>query len=443
MVGERLLRRTHYTSELKKQIGKNIVLAGWVHDIRILGGINFVLLRDKDGIVQITASRDKVTKELLELISKLHQEDVITVKGKVVRSKQAPGGIEIIPSEMEIVNRAAVPLPLDPRRVTKANLDTRLDWRVLDLRTKESRAIFRIQSKIVEAMEDYLRKEGYLQVFTPCLIGGASEGGADVFPVVYFEKQAFLRQDPQLHRQLLIVAGFDKIFDLGPSWRAEPSHTTRHLCEHRGCAVELGFIKDETDIIKVEEQLVVAVLKRVKRECEEELDILQKEVKVPKIPFPELRFPKIYDILEELGKKIPFGEDLDKEAESLLAKYVKEKNKSEFFFINRFPFEAKPFYVMRVDEDPRWARSVDLIFKGIEQSSGGQREHRYEKIIQQIKEKGMNPESFRWFTEPFRYGAPPHGGFNLGLERFLMALLDLGNIREAVLFPRSPERLLP
>lgn len=438
-----MLKRTHYTSELKEQIGKNVVLAGWVHDTRILGGINFVVFRDREGMVQVTAPKEKVSKRVLDIVNKLRQEDVVTIMGKVVKTKIAKVGIEVIPSEIEIISKSTLPLPLDPRRVTKANLDTRLDWRVLDLRTKESRAIFKIQAKVVEAMEEFLRKEGYLQVFTPCLIGGASEGGADVFPVVYFEKQAFLRQDPQLHRQLVIAAGYDKIFDLGPSWRAEPSHTTKHLCEHRGCAVELGFIKDETDTVRIEEQLVVETLKKVKRECEEELEILKKEIKIPKTPFPELRFPKVYDILKELGKKIPFGEDLNKEAELLLAKYTKEKYKSEFFFINRFPFKIKPFYVMRVDEDPKWARSVDLIFKGIEQSSGGQREHRYEKIVQQIKEKGMNPESFKWFTEPFKYGVPPHGGFNLGVERFLMALLDLGNIREAVLFPRSPERLLP
>jgi aspartyl-tRNA synthetase len=327
--------------------------------------------------------------------------------------------------------------------VTRANLDTRLDWRVLDLRTKESTAIFKIQAKVVEGMEDYLKKNGHLQVFTPCLIGGASEGGADVFPVVYFEKEAFLRQDPQLHRQLLIASGYDKIFDLGPSWRSEPSHTTRHLCEHRGCAVEEGFIKDEIDTMRIEEKLIIAVLKKIKKECGGELELFNKKIKIPKTPFPEIRFPKLYDILEKLGKKIPHGEDLDRKAEILLARHIEKKYKSDFFFINRFPFKAKPFYVMRVDENPEWARSVDLIFKGIEQSSGGQREHRYEKIIQQVKEKRMSMKRMEWFTKFFKYGVPPHGGFNLGIERFVMALLDLKNIREAVLFPRVPERFLP
>ncbi|MDI6806391.1 MAG: aspartate--tRNA(Asn) ligase [Candidatus Aenigmarchaeota archaeon] len=439
-----MIKRTHYTNELKKAIGKDIKIVGWVHDSRVLGGINFLLLRDNKGIVQITAPKAKVSSDVLKICQKLHQEDVIAVKGKVVKSKIAKTGIEIIPSKIEVISQAHVPLPLDPRGVTKANLDTRLEWRVLDLRVPENLAIFKIQAKIAEWFEEYLRKEGYLQVFTPCLIGGISEGGADVFPVVYFEKQAFLRQDPQLHRELLILAGFDKIFDLGPSWRAELSHTPRHLCEHRGCAVELAFIKDETDTMRVEEELIIYALKKVKKECEEELKLLGKEIKIPRTPFPELRFPKIYEVLEkEFDKKIPYGEDYDRESEKLLGEYVKRKYKSDFFFVNRFPFKAKPFYVMRVDEDPRWARSVDLIFKGVEQSSGGQREHRYEKIIQQLKEKQMNVESMRWFTEHFKYGTISMGGFNLGIERFTMQLLDVSNIREAVLFPRTPERMLP
>ncbi len=433
----------YYTNQLKEMIGKKVKVAGWVHDTRILGGICFLILRDSRGKVQITASKDKVKEKIMENIKALRQEDTIIVEGKVVKNKAAPGGLEIIPSSIEVISKSATPLPLDPRGITKANLDTRLDWRVLDLRSERSSAIIQIQSKVVEGMEEFLRKNGFLQVFTPCIIGGISEGGADVFPVVYFDKQAFLRQDPQLHRQLTILAGYDKIFDLGPSWRAEPSHTTKHLCEHRGCAVEMGFIKDEHDTMSLEEQLVVAVLKKIKKECKEQLEILEKEIKIPKTPFPELRFPQLYDILAEFGKKLQFGQDLDRESEKILANYVKEKYKTDFFFVNRFPFKVKPFYVMRVDETPEWARSVDLYFKDIEQSSGGQREHRYEKIISQIREKGINPESLKWFTEPFKYGAIPHGGFNIGIERFVMALLDIKNIREVVLFPRAPERYLP
>jgi len=438
-----LLERTHFSDELKKVIGKNAVVSGWCQDIRLIGGINFITLRDKEGLVQITVPRKKVPKKIFDICNELHQEDVLSIKGKVIKNKIAKAGVEIIPMEVEVVSKAAVPLPLDPRKVVKANLDTRLDWRVLDLRTPQNLAIFKIQSKLIEGMEECLRKNGFIQVYTPSLLGGISESGSEVFPVVYYDKQAYLRQDPQLHRELLIAAGFDKIFDIGPSWRAEKSHTVRHLAEHRTIAPEMAFIKDESETIRLEAEMIVYVLKKIKKECKEELELLNKKISIPKIPFPELRFPKIYDILKTMGKKIPFGKDYDRESENLLWKYAKRKYKTDFFFVNRFPFDAKPFYVMRVDEEPKWARSVDLLFKGVELSSGGQREHRYKKILQQLKEKKMNLESMKWFTESFRYGVPPMGGFSVGIERFTQKLLDLKNVREATLFPRDTKRLVP
>ncbi len=372
----------------------------------------------------------------------LGSQDIIAVEGEPVEKRVAKVGPEVVPHRIEVISKSERTLPVDLTGKAESNLDTRLDWRALDLRRPEIFAVFKIQAKLVEGMEDYLRKEGFVQVFTPCLIGGTSEGGAEVFKTDYFGTEAYLRQDPQLHRQLLILGGFDKIYDLGPNWRAEPSHTPRHVCEHRGCAAELGFIEDETKTMRVEEKLVVTSLRKA-AECEGELKLLKKEIRIPKTPFPELRFPEIYEILAGMGKKIQHGEDYDRESEVLLSQYMEKEYDSEFFFVNRFPFKFKPFYVMRVDQEPTWARSVDLVYKGLEQSSGGQREHRHTKIVQQIEEKGMDPAAMKWFTEPFKFGAPPHGGFCLGLERLTMALLDLGNIREAVLFPRTPERLLP
>lgn len=437
------MERTHYTKELKECVGKEVVVKGWCHDVRLLGGINFVLLRDFTGTVQVKVERGKCSKEILELVNNLHQEDVLSVKGKVVKSKVAKIGVEIVPEKIEIVSRAETPLPLDPRWVTPANLDTRLTWRSLDLRRRENIAIFKIQAKLQEGMEEFLKKKGFLRVWTPSIIGGISEGGSEVFKIDFFGKEAYLRQDPQLHRQLLIAAGFEKIYDLGPSWRAEPSDQPTHLAEHRTIAPEFAFMKDEGDMIRLEQEMCVAGIKKVVEECGEELKVLGKEIKVPKLPFPELRFPKIYEILEEHGKKLSRGNDLDKESEKILADFVRKKYKHDFFFINRFPSAVKPFYVMKVDEDPEWARSVDLVFKGLEVSSGGQREHRYEKIVEQIKEKGLNLESLRWFTEVFKYGVPPHGGFSIGIERFTMKLLDIPNIKEVVLFPRYITRASP
>ncbi len=437
------MKRTHYTGELGKAVGKDVVVEGWCHDIRLMGGINFLLLRDFEGIVQITAPKSKITPEILKKLETMHNEDVLIVRGTVQKTTKTKNGIEIIPKEIETVAASEPMLPLDPRRVTKTNLDTRLDWRSLDLRSPESLAIFKIQSKLIESMEEYLLDKKFLRVFTPSILGGISEGGSEVFSVVYFDKHVFLRQDPQLHRELLIAGGFEKIFETGPSWRAEKSHTVRHMTEHRTIAAEIAFIEDEYDVMKAEEGMIVYALEKVKKDCAEQLGLLGKEIKTPKTPFPILEFPKVYDILKELGQKVTKGEDLNRESEEALANYVKEKFKSECFFVNKFPYAVKPFYVMKDGKNPALARSVDFVFKGTELSSGGQRENRYKNLVAQIKEKGMNADSLKWFTEVFRFGVPNMGGFSLGIERFTMKLLDIENVREATLFPRDVERVLP
>jgi len=434
------MRRSHNSREL---VPGEATVAGWVNTIRDLGNVKFIVLRDFYGIIQVTLKKGTVSEDLLRVADELGPEDVVVVRGEAVARRNAPGGIELIPQTIDVQSKSERTLPLDLSGKIESNLDVRLDWRVLDLRRPENAAIFRIENKVVEAIQLHLAGEKFIQVFTPCLLGTASESGAEVFPVVYFEREAYLRQDPQLHRQLVIASGFDKIFDLGPNWRAEPSHTPRHLCEHRAVAAEFAFMVDESDMMRAEEALVVAVFKKVTAECEDDLKRLGKSLDQPKTPFPELRFPEVYEILSHMGKDFAVGEDYDRESEQLLASYVKKEYDSEFFFVNRFPFRVKPFYVMRVDDDPMWTRSVDLVYKGLEQSSGGQREHRYEKIVSQIREKGMMPENLEWFTKFFRYGVPPHGGFCLGIERLVMQMLDLGNIREATLFPRAPERLLP
>ncbi len=438
-----MLKRTHYTDEIETSKQKRVVLAGWVHEIKDLARTRFVWLRDRHGVAQVTVVKSSASSDILKASEALSKEDVIAVEGVPVKERIAKVGAEITPTRIELIARAEAPIPLDVSGKIEANLDARLDWRVIDLRRRENLAIFQIQSKLVEGMVEYLNERGYLQVFTPCILGGTSEGGADVFRIDYFGREAFLRQDPQLHRQLCIAAGFDRIYDLGPNWRAELSHTPRHLCEHRGMAAEFGFMTDESDMMRVEEELVVAAMSKAMDECARELKVLDVEAEIPKTPFPEVRFPEIYRILEEYGKQLPYGSDLDKEAETLLCNYVREKHDTDAFFINRFPSKVKPFYVMRVDDDPQWARSVDLVYRDLEQSSGGQREHRYEKIMEQLKEKQMSPETMKWFTEPFKFGVPPHGGFCLGIERFTMSFLSKENVREATLFPRTPERLLP
>jgi aspartyl-tRNA synthetase len=438
-----LLKRTHYTDQIESAKGEKVVLAGWVHEVKDLARARFIWLRDRHGIAQITIMKANSSPEILKTSEALSNEDVIAVEAIPVKERIAKVGSEVTPVKIDVLAKTLAVIPLDVSGKMESNLDVRLDWRVIDLRRRENLAIFQIQSKLIEGMTEYLSRNDYMQVSTPCLLGGTSEGGAEVFKTDYFGKEAFLRQDPQLHRQLCIAAGFDKIYDLGPNWRAELSHTPRHLCEHRGMAVEFGFMNDETDMMRVEEELVIDAIQKVRKDCARELELLGVEADVPRTPLPEMRFPQIYEILEQYGKKLPIGSELDNEGETLLCKYVQEKHKSDAFFINRFPSKIKPFYVMRVDEEPQWARSVDFVYRGLEQSSGGQREHRYEKIMQQLREKQVNPQGMKWFTDPFKFGVPPHGGFCLGIERFTMSLLRKENIRETTLFPRTPERLVP
>ena len=428
---------------LKAMTGQKTRVSGWVHDVRLLGGINFVLLRNRDAIVQVTVPKKVVPPEVMTALGTLHPEDVITCIGTVKEAKQARNGFEIIPDSIKVLSPSATPLPLDPRGVTDANLETRLQWRTLDLRRPESTAVFKIEDALITGMEDYLRSNGFIRVFTPSILGGISEGGSEVFKIDFYGKPAFLRQDPQLHRQLAIAGGLGRVYDLGANWRAELSHTPRHMSEHRTIAPEMSFLGDESDTMRVEEGMVVSGMRNVVRTCGYELDLLKIQLEEPKTPFPELAFPKLYDILEGLGHKLPEDQDLDRESEKLLSEHVKNNLDSDFFFVNRFPSKVKPFYVMHVDDEPRYARSVDMMYKGLELSSGGQREHRHAKIIEQIREKGMDEEGLRWFTEPFRYGVPPHGGFSLGIERFTANLLNIPSVKEAALFPRDPERLSP
>lgn len=428
---------------LKGKVGQKTSVSGWVHDIRLLGGINFVLLRNRDAIIQITVPKKVVTEQVMAALVSLHPEDVINCAGLVKEAKQARNGFEIIPDSITVLSASAVPLPLDPRGVTEANLDTRLEWRTLDLRRPEAAAVFKVEDALITGMEAYMQENGFIRIFTPSILGGISEGGSEVFKLDFYGRPAFLRQDPQLHRQLAMAGGLGRVYDLGANWRAELSHTPRHLSEHRTIAPEMSFIADERDTMRVEEGMIVSGIASVISKCAPELDLLKVSLEKPKTPFPEMSFPEVYALLERLGHKLPEDQDLDRESERLLTEHVRAEFGSDFFFVNRFPSKVKPFYVMRVDETPRYARSVDMVYKGLELSSGGQREHRYEKVVEQIREKGMDEEGLRWFTQPFRYGVPPHGGFSLGIERFTAMLLNIPSVKEAALFPRDPERLQP
>lgn len=435
--------RVQYIDDTPKTPGSEIKVGGRVVRITNAKNVKFVWMRDISGMMQLTVLKESASAELLKIVDGLMQNDFIVVSGKVPQEIKSKSGAEMVPEKIEVAGKALEPSPIDVEGFMESSFDKRFDWRALDLRNPRQMAIFTVESAVLGGMHRFLSSHGFMQVFTPSLMGASSEGGSEVFTLRHFGKTAYLRQDPQLHRDLLMLAGYEKVYEIGPSWRAELSNTPRHMTEHRTCAAEMSFISDEKDVIKLETKLVSGVLARVARECETALKTLGVELAVPKGAFPIFAFPKIYEILDGYGKHVEVGDDYDHEAEMLLAKHAKEKYGSDFYFVNRFPFKVKPFYVMRVEKTPQWARSVDLIYKGLEISTGGQREHRYEKLLEQAKEKGLDLENLKWFTDFFKYGAPPHGGFSMGIERLTAMLLNIENIRETTLFPRAPERLLP
>ncbi|MCS7105837.1 MAG: aspartate--tRNA(Asn) ligase [Candidatus Aenigmarchaeota archaeon] len=432
-----MLKRTHYTSELKKNIGKEVVISGWCHDVRLIGGINFLLLRDKDGIVQVTAKKGKVPEKILEIYKSLHQEDVLSIKGKVVRNKIVKGGIEVIPSEIEVISKAQTPLPLDPRNVTPATLDTQLDWRFMFFRTEEAKAIFKIQSQIVNAFREFCLKNGYLEMQPPIIISSASEGGAELFEIPYFEKKAFLAQSPQLYKQMGAIS-FEKVFMVVPVFRAEKFDQPTHLNEIRQMDIEQAFINDE-EAMDILEDCFFYILESVKKNCKEEFNFLNCQLKIPKKPLKRITYTETINLLQKAGEKIEWGKDFTKVQEKNLSKLLK----AEAFFIKDWPTELKPFYAMPHENNPKLCKAYDLIHNGIEISSGTQRIHIPDLLVEQIKNKGLNPENFKYYVDIFRYGAPPHAGWSIGLERITMSITGKKNIREVTMFPRDRNRITP
>ncbi|MBI4009921.1 MAG: aspartate--tRNA(Asn) ligase [Candidatus Aenigmarchaeota archaeon] len=431
------MKRTHYTNELIKAVGKEVVVTGWCFDVRSLGGLSFILLRDKEGLVQITAHKDKVSADVLKNCGKLHQEDVIGIRGKVVKSAKTKSGVEVIPSEIEIINKSQTPLPLDPREVTKANLDTQLDWRFLYFRTKEAKAIFKIQTVILKAFRNFFLDRGYIELQAPVIISSASEGGAELFTLPYFEKQAFLAQSPQLYKQMGAIS-FEKVFMVVPVFRAEKFDQPTHLNEIRQMDIEQAFSTDE-DVMKVLEEVFVHILKQVKSECEEELRILGRELKIPKLPLKQITYTDAIELLKKNKEKIEWGEDFSKTQEKLLTKSVGEHT----FFVKDWPTAIKAFYAMPHEDNPKICRAFDLIYDGVEVCSGTQRIHISELLIKQLKAKGLNPDNFKYYVDAFRYGSMPHAGWSIGLERLTMEITDRSNIKEVTMFPRDRNRITP
>src|SRR6266702_391644 len=430
------LKRTTLTSQLKEHMDKEVVLAGWVHDVRVLGGISFILLRDMAGIVQVTAPKAKVSLDIVKEISTLHQEDVILVKGKVISSKIAKKGIEVIPEQLEVVNRAETPLPLDPRGVQNTLLDTRLNWRFLDFRSEESNAIFKIQSRILQPFREFFTNRHYVEIQPPVIIASASEGGAELFSLKYFEKDAYLAQSPQLYKQMCAIS-FEKVFTVLPIFRAEKFEQPTHLNEVRQMDIEESFATD-VDVMKVLEEFMAHCVKTVREDCGEELKRLGQDLETLNLPLKRIQYSEAVDMLRKSGEEIEYGMDFSKTQERKLAGLVEKKA----FFMVDWPMELKAFYAMP-NPDGKTCRAFDLIYDGLEVSSGTQRIHLPNLLINRLKAKGLNPDNFKSYVDAFRYGAPYHAGWSIGLERLTMKITGRDNIREATMFPRDRNRITP
>lgn len=434
------MQRTHYSRDITPAMnGSTVTVNGWVHEIRDFGGLAFLILRDREGLVQVTMPKKKVSKEIVDTVKGLSRESVVSVTGDVKAMEKAPNGYELIPTALEVLSRADAPLPLDPTGKVPAELDTRLDSRFMDLRSPEVTAVFYVRANMIKAIRDYLSSQGCLEIASPKIVATATEGGTELFPISYFEREAFLNQSPQLYKQMMMAGGMDRVYEIGPIFRAEEHATRKHLNEATSIDVELSFATDE-DAMRLLENTIAYAYAYVKEHCQAQLKVLNVDLQVPKTPFRRL----CYRDAIEIAKKDPecadieYGDDLSTQAEHAVGQAI-----GEHYFIVDWPTNIRAFYTQPCENDPSICKAFDLMHPRMELSSGAQREHRYAELVKKMEEKGLSPESFKFYLDSFRYGMPPHAGWGLGAERLLQTMLSLNNIREAVLFPRDRVRLTP
>jgi len=429
------MKRT-FIKDLKICSEEKVLLRGWIHKIRDLANISFVMLRDKSGMIQLVCTKEQ--------IQGMRLENSIEVIGIIKKNEKALGGIEIEVEDIKLLGKVyydKLPFEIQGYK-TKVSLETQLDYRTMSLRIPKKKAIFKIQNEIEESFRRFFKENDFEEIHTPKIINSGTEGGSEMFTVDYFGRRAFLAQSPQFYKQMMVGAGFERVFEVGYAYRAELHNTWRHLNEYVSLDVEIGFIEDETDLMDMEENFLRYMYKHVKETCVEELKMfdveLPEELNIPRIPLAAAQ-----DILlNEFGKKSPVG-NIDNEGEALLHKYIKEKYDSDFVFLTEYPTAKRPMYAMECKDNHEITKSFDLIFKGVEITTGGQRIHDYEMLKTKMEKWGLKIEDFDFYLDTFKYGMPPHGGFAIGLERITMQFLDLGNIREAALFPRDMKRLEP
>lgn len=413
-------------------------ISGWAEKIRDTKYMIFVILKDRSGIIQVSIDKEK-NKDIVEKLSGILANSVLSFEGTMVKSEYVKqGGKEFIPDNVEILSSADA-IPIDE----SANIDTRLDYRWIDLRSKKNNLMLKVQTAFVDGMRNFLIDEDFTEIHTPKLIATASESGSDVFEVKYFDRKAFLAQSPQFYKQMAMAAGFERIFEIAPAFRAENSNTNRHTTEFTSFDLEFAYIDSFTDVMDMEERLIIAGLENVKAKYEQEIkDVFNIDIVIPKRPFPRIKLQDLYkELASRYNYEIPEHDigDMNAEAEKLTSRYAMEEFGHEFIFVTDFAKTKRAFYHMRENDVPQ---GYDLIWKGTEITTGAQREHRYELIKKQAEEKGLGKD-VEFYIEFFRYGCPPHGGFAIGVDRLTMLLLGLPSLKEEMFIFRGPSRITP
>lgn len=422
--------------ELKNKIGETVVLQGWLHRVRNLGKIAFVILRDRSGLVQCVVNTKEINIKGIKL------ESVVEIRGEVCKNESVEKGIEVLLKGLVIISEVKDDLPIEINKdIIEANLDAVLNNRVISLRNPRINAVFKIQAALAQGFSKYLKGQDFTEIFTPKIVAEGTEGGTELFEVKYFDKKAYLAQSPQFYKQMMVGAGYERVFESGHVYRAESHDTQRHVNEFVSLDLEMGFIQDERDIMELETEMLKYIFSHVKEECMEEIRLLN--VNIPEVngEIPSMRLPDAIQVLRERYNKTDLERDIDPEGEKLICQYAKEAFGSEFIFLTHYPQSKRPMYTMPAEEG--LTHSFDLIFRGLEITTGGQRIHNYEQLKSSIVSRGMNPESFNNYLEVFKYGMPPHGGLAIGLERLTAQLLGLHNVREATLFTRDRFRIMP
>jgi aspartyl-tRNA synthetase len=431
---------------LRQHIGETVKIQGFLQTLRDQKKMQFLILRDISGLVQ-AAFWKQGNPALADIISPLPAESVLTLTGKVIENPIVKlGGIEIQLETLEVHSQAEAQLPFDPFSETLPMVDFRMDWRYLDLRRPENLLIFKVQTTAEAAMREYWVQNGFIEIHTPKIVPAPSESGAELFVLDYFDRKAYLAQSPQFYKQMAMAAGFDRVFEIGPVFRADPSFTSRHMTEFTGVDMEMSWTESHEDVMAFEERLLQFTYQKVKDAHGEEIKrLLNVDLVVPTVPFPRLTMARALEILKEVGYQIPADKkgDIDPGGERALAKYVKEHYDHDFVFVTDWPITVRPFYHMRYADNPGITKSFDLIANGLEITTGAQREHRVDVLTKQAIEKGLHLEPIQFYVDFFRFGCPPHGGFGLGLSRLLMVMLGLQNVRDAVFLFRGPNRVNP